>query len=108
MVVDDILTPTAGARFSFEREAAGEQSARYVCTIATPSARYVCVADVDEHGGATLAPPAGAVDVPADLLTTATLLARVFARAAPSRRADGMTMWPPRFVRWRGPGRGHS
>ena len=107
-MADDNLTPSAGARFAFEREDANEGRARYRCTIATPSARYVCLADLDDQGSASLAAEAGGTEAPADLLASAVLLARVFARAAPSRRAEGMTMWPPRFVRWRGPGRGQS
>ena len=108
----DALTPTVGARFALTREVDAGARATYRCVIATPTSRHHYAAELVDDGGVTLTPVAGGPDqaddgeASAELLAAATLVARLLARAAPARRADGVTVWPPRVVRWRGPGRG--
>ncbi|MBK9072256.1 MAG: hypothetical protein IPL79_14845 [Myxococcales bacterium] len=110
------LRPQAGARFVLLRGASDADRADYAAAIISPDAAWhfrvelaagtaqppVITADTDdvETVRAHASPPASS-DV--DMLT---MVARLTARAAPTRATDGLTPWPPRIVRWRGPGRG--
>ena len=46
------------------------------------------------------------IAAPTELVEMVTMLAKLTARAAAKKRADGMPPWPARVLRWRGPGRG--
>lgn len=110
------LRPRDGARFLLERAAApgahaepatadaAAEPVRYAGWVITPTAAWgyaVALASGAE-------PEIAAVDAPAppELEKTLVMIARLTARAAPSRREDGQPPWPPRVLRWRGPGRG--
>ena len=94
----DALTPTAGARYVLERTG----DAAYTGRIYTPDATY-------EYAVAMAADPVLEVrgtSAPADLEDQLRMIARLTARGADKRAADGMPAWPERITRWRGPGRG--
>jgi hypothetical protein len=96
----DPLRPTAGARYVLERE----RDAAYAGRIYTPDATYeyavglAAGAEPDLQVRGTCAPP--------ELEDTLRMIARLTARSAPKRVADGLPEWPARVTRWRGPGRG--
>ena len=96
------LTPTAGARFLLERVAEHGAGATYRATIYTPDAEYATTLELAEDGSVGGDVAAGA---PADLAQMLTRIASLTARGATKRRADGLAAWPPRILRWRGPGR---
>ena len=96
------LTPTAGARFLLERVAEHAAGATYRATIFTPDAAYATTLELADDGSVT---GDSAVDAPAELAQMLTRLAGLTARGAAKRRADGLAAWPPRILRWRGPGR---
>jgi hypothetical protein len=100
--VTDARTPTEGARFLLEREHADGARATYRVAIYTPAATHEGRATLADDGTVELA-IAGA---PAELVATLEMLAKLTARAAAKKRTDGMTPWPARVLRWRGPGRG--
>lgn len=101
--MSDPLTPTAGARFVLERLTCDASSARYRGRVLTPDAAYeyelALVADSEPTVTAITA-------APDELAATLTMLARLTARSAVKRAADGLPPWPERVTRWRGPGRG--
>jgi len=78
------------------------EDGEYRAAIYTPTATYEGRASLHEDGSADVA-IAGAPDELADALR---MLAKLTARGAASRRADGLAVWPARVLRWRGPGRG--
>ena len=94
------LTPTEGARLLLEREREDGARAEYRAAIYTPGATY--------EGRATLADDDAqvAIDAPEELAEALRMLAKLTARAAGKKRADGLPPWPARVLRWRGPGRG--
>ena len=95
------LTPTEGARFLLEREREDGATAVYKAAIYTPDATFEGVATLNDDGSV-------AVDIaaPAEATEMLTMVARLTARAAAKKRADGLPPWPPRVLRWKGPGRG--
>ena len=103
----DPLRPTAGARFVLEldREDGAGAGAHYRAAVITPDARADYDAVLDHGGGVTLtargAPPASAEHE--EMLA---MIAKLVARGAAARAADGLPPWPARITRWRGPGRG--
>jgi hypothetical protein len=99
----DPLTPTAGARFLLERISAAPRAARYLGRILTPDATYEY--DVALAAGEEPALTARAA-APAELEQMLAMIARLTARGADKRLADGLPAWPERITRWRGPGRG--
>lgn len=99
---DDSLTPTEGARFLLERQAEAGATATYRAAIFTPTATFEGRATLAEDGTIALAIE-GAL---ADHVETLEMLAKLTARSAAKKRADGMPPWPARVLRWRGPGRG--
>lgn len=111
-VIED-QRPTAGHRFVFLLGAHASGAARYAAAIVAPDAvwhyqvalRAGEAPDVTSHEGAGTEVAAAVPPEPkaVDMLV---MIARLTARAAPSRAADGLAPWPPRIVRWRGPGRG--
>jgi len=103
-VSDDSLTPTEGARFLLERQDEAGTTATYRAAIFTPTATFEGRATLSEDGTVALAM---AVDgALADHVETLEMLAKLTARSAAKKRADGMPPWPARVLRWRGPGRG--
>ena len=97
------LHPSAGARYLLERLGAGNDgNAVYRAAIFTPTATYEGRATLADDGSVELE-LAGA---PAELREHLDMLAKLTARGAAKKRADGMPPWPARVLRWRGPGRG--
>lgn len=95
------LHPKDGARFLFELGEGSDGEARYEAAIYTPDQRFdyaVTVADDGTHDVSAVGESAGA-DLEKKLLT----MARLLARDAAKRVADGLPPWPRRVLRWRGP-----
>ena len=90
--------PTAGARFLLELEREGGATAVYRATVFVPDADYTSSATLHEDGTVELAP----TGAPGDLDETLAMFAKLLARGAPKRRADGLPAWPQRLLRWRG------
>jgi len=101
--VSESLTPTEGARFLFEREREEEGGARayYRVVIYTPSATYDGTATLADDGTIAVSTKA-----PEELHAMLEMLAKLTARSAAKKREDGLSAWPARILRWRGPGRG--
>ena len=95
------LHPSQGARFLFERRSiAPEQgTATYRAAIITPDQRYELDVVLHLDGTAELT-PVGALP-PENLMSRITAHARQAARAAERRRADQLSPWPHRILRWR-------
>ena len=91
--------PTHGARFRLERTRDDGAHAVYACTISTPELDYACTATLADDGTVAL------VDCPAprELAAALEMFAKLTARSAPSRRAEGRIVWPARVLRWRAP-----
>ena len=98
------LRPQAGARFLFElvRASDDETRAEYRVAIHTPDAVYEGRAALCDDGTATVE----AAEASEDLLAMLRMLAKLTARSAAKKREDGLSPWPHRVLRWRGPGRG--
>lgn len=94
--------PAHGVRYQLERlEAGAPERCRYALTVATPEHSY--------RGEAVLLAD-GAVELvqldpstPTELRAQLEIFARLLARAAPARAADGLPVWPERVQRWRPP-----
>jgi hypothetical protein len=99
----DALAPEAGARYVLELVADEGARARYRAAIVSADARWDYDAILDEDGGVALTAITAAPEGHAAVLA---MIAKLVARATPSRRSDGLAAWPPRVQRWRGPGRG--
>jgi len=100
------LRPGQGARFLLERRevAIDDAHAAYSCSIFTPEQRcdYTLMMGLD--GSVTVTDGGGRGDP--DLEETLLTIARLTARSAAKKRGEGLPPWPPRILRWRGPGRG--
>lgn len=92
------LRPAAGARLLLDRIDDAGATARYAAWVLVADGEEGWEVVLDEGGGSTWA----GGEVPEDLQ----MLARLTARGAGKRVADGLPAWPPRVLRWRGPGRG--
>lgn len=98
-----MITPSSGARFLLERsDGAADRpvaSARYAASIATPEVTYRAAATLHDDGTVELVDegPAAPEELRAQLL----MFARLTARGAPARRAEGLAQWPARVQRWR-------
>lgn len=103
------LRPTDGARFLLELAGVDEGGARarYAAWILTPDATYSFAATLGEDGASELVRDGGEgeADAPTELMTMLAQIAKLTARAAAGKRAEGLAPWPPRVLRWRGPGR---
>jgi hypothetical protein len=97
------LTPTEGARFLLERASEAVDRAEYRATIYTPTETFAGTAKLVDDGSVVIA-----IAAPPELVEMATMFAKLTARAAAKKRADGMPPWPARVLRWRGPGRQSS
>jgi len=98
--------PSAGARYTLERRGTAADapdaapSARYDATIATPDVTYVAELMLHDDGTFELTFVGDAV--PSEGLQKAlAMFAKLTARSAPARRADGVPVWPARVTRWR-------
>lgn len=96
------LHPADGARLLLERGAFDESRGVYRATIFTPTESFGAECILVDDGTFTL----GDTGAPAELHEAMQMLAKLTARAAGSRRDDGLDTWPARVLRWRGPGRG--
>ena len=85
-----------------ERDRVEGARAHYRAAIYTPAHTYAGTAVLDEDGSAAVE----LADAPAELAQALQMIARLTARAAAKKRADGLAPWPARVLRWRGPGRG--
>ena len=100
----DPLAPEAGARFLLELAGDDGASARYAAAVITPDQRFDYDAVLAEDGAAALTARGDAA--PAELEGGLQMIAKLTARSAAKKREDGLPPWPPRVLRWRGPGRG--
>jgi hypothetical protein len=98
------LRPTEGARLLLDRRDADATRATYAAWVLTAELEHGYTAALDDTGAVELT----ATDAPAppDAEDDLRMLARLTARAAAKRAADGLPPWPPRVLRWRGAGRG--
>jgi hypothetical protein len=104
--VDESLNPSEGVRLLLQRQEVDEdqQRAHYEATIFTVTSRYCYQANLGMDGSAQLeAQGESATAEDEDKLSK---LAKSTARAAKRKLADKLAPWPPRVLRWRGPGRG--
>lgn len=104
--MSDALHPTEGIRLLLEREEidGDVQGARYAAKIYTVTDCFSYTAELTMEGAATLvAIGAAATKTDEDNLSK---LAKSTARAAKRKLAESLPPWPPRVLRWRGPGRG--
>ncbi|MBV8758587.1 MAG: hypothetical protein JO257_14975 [Deltaproteobacteria bacterium] len=97
------LTPTEGVRVLLERRREEGTSCRYRVELFTPDATYAGEATLGEDGSVELQ-----LTAPDELADAARMFAKLTARGAAGRRADGLPPWPARVLRWRGPGRGQG
>jgi hypothetical protein len=95
------LTPTEGARFLLERESDEGARAVYKAAIYTPDATYEGTATLSDDGAVAIE-----ITAPPELAEMLTMVSKLTARAAAKKRDDGLPPWPPRVLRWKGPGRG--
>ena len=97
------LVPAAGARLLLDRLADRGAAADYAAWVLTAAGEHAYDAVLADDGTVTLMPRAAPAS--ADDKHDLRMLAKVTARAAPRRVEDGLPAWPPRVLRWRGPGR---
>jgi hypothetical protein len=105
--VTDPLAPAHGARFVLERIGAPADdaaSAPYAASVITANARADYDATLGDDGAVSLS--ARGPRATDELEQTLAMIAKLVARGAPARRAEGLPAWPARITRWRGPGRG--
>lgn len=102
----DWLRPSEGARFllELEREDDGGRQAHYHGWVLIPTAVFPYHAVLIDEGSATVT--ALGEPAEADLAAMLEMIAKLTARSAAKKRADGMPPWPHRVLRWRGAGRG--
>ncbi len=97
--------PSAGARYTLERRGTASDapneatSARYDATIATPELTYEAELTLHEDGTFEMAFLGAAP--PEALQKALGMFVKLTARSAPSRREDGVPVWPARVTRWR-------
>lgn len=93
------LHPTDGARYLLERDSVsdGGSLACYRVAIYTRDAAFTAVATLGVDGRVESS-PTGAPD---ELHGRLVAIARLVARDAAKRKADGMPAWPQRILRWR-------
>jgi hypothetical protein len=98
------LRPAHGARLLLDRERATAERAHYAAWILTADGELGYAAELGADGSVTLAARGQPADAEAE--EDLRMLARLTARGAAKRAADGLAPWPPRVLRWRGAGRG--
>ena len=92
------LHPTDGARFLLERDRVDGEVATYRATIYTPDAAFEYRARLSMSGEVSLDAITPAA---ADLNAALAMFAKLTARSAASKAADGIAPWPVRVLRWR-------
>ena len=101
------LHPKEGARYLFEiREGASDEAAVYSGSVFTPDSRFDYRVALELSGGYAIEPENEDDTAGPDLEKRLGNFARQIARAAQGKLDDGLPAWPPRVLRWRGPGRG--
>ncbi len=102
---DSALHPSEGARLLLERAELSDDASRavYGGTIYTPTEKYAYRVSLCLDGTFTLE---ALEQAPEELEQRLAMLARLTARGAQKRQDDGLTPWPHRLLRWKGPGRG--
>lgn len=100
------LNPTEGVRLLLEVDEVADdgESAQYLASIHTVNESFAYKVELHMDGTAKLtavAESASAVDE-----QNLNKLAKSTARAAKRKLAENLPAWPPRVLRWRGPGRG--
>lgn len=98
------LHPTEGIRLLLTLEDSDGDRATYAAAVYTPDACFEYRATLEATGTAVLE-PLGDPASPDDEKKLENLV-KSTARAAARKAADGLDPWPPRILRWRGPGRG--
>lgn len=95
------LTPREGARYLFELQRDEGARARYRVAVYTPSAVHEGTVTLGDDASVALE-----LAAPDEVVAAAQMFGKLIARAAAKKREDGLPPWPPRVLRWRGPGRG--
>jgi len=95
--VSDDHTPASGARFLLERTSEDGGRAEYRAAIFVPDASYAAQARLADDGTVELLP----TGAPPELEEMLGMFAKLVARGAAKRRADGLPPWPARVLRWR-------
>jgi hypothetical protein len=100
------LNPSEGMRLLLERLAIAEDGsqAEYRALIYTPTECFQYGATLSMEGEARLEARGDSAD--AEMEKGLSNIARSTARAARRKVDEGLPPWPPRVLRWRGPGRG--
>jgi hypothetical protein len=100
------LRPSEGARFLLELEHTGDdgKTARYRAWIFVPTMAWGYRVEVSVAADPVVT--ADGQTAPEELERALTMQARLVTRSAPGRAEEGQPAWPPRILRWRGPGRG--
>ncbi|MGE0866950.1 MAG: hypothetical protein AB7P03_00195 [Kofleriaceae bacterium] len=96
-MLDRDLHPTEGARFLLELEREHSGRAHYRASIYTPESVFTGALTLDDRGGTELV----ATGAPAELDDRLRSIAKLVARDAAKRVADGLPAWPSRILRWR-------
>ncbi|MBK7536698.1 MAG: hypothetical protein IPI49_15290 [Myxococcales bacterium] len=110
-----MTSPSTGARYLLERRggssgassggssggasSGGASAALYDGEISTPEACFRAEATLHDDGAVELVDVGPAA--PAELRAQLLMFARLTARGAPARRAEGLAEWPQRVQRWR-------
>ena len=100
------LRPEAGARLLLELEAGEPGHAQYLAWVLVADGEHGYRARLDANGTVELSASAESTAASADAEDDLRMLARLTARGASKRIADGLSAWPARVMRWRGAGRG--
>jgi hypothetical protein len=98
------LRPSVGTRLLLDRIAIDGGHAHYQAWILSLERETSYHADLDDTGAVTLTPSSASARP--DEEAALHMLAKLTARGARKRADDGLPPWPPRVLRWRGPGRG--
>lgn len=93
------LRPEVGARLLLDLQHVDGTRATYAAWLIASDGEREWAAVLDESGEVVIADEAAP-----ELL----MLAKLTARGAAKRSADGLPAWPPRVLRWKGPGRQSS
>ncbi len=106
IAMKDPLHPTEGIRLLLERKSISEdqQSAVYGGAIYGVESLYLSVVRLAMDGSAEIVEESENTDPAA--LSALLKLSKSTARAAKRKHSEKLPPWPPRVLRWRGPGRG--
>lgn len=104
--VNESLHPTEGIRLLLDREEVTDDrsGATYRASIYTVDACFVYRAELGLDGSCALRPEGQ--EAPDEDRATLEKISKSTARAAKRKLDEMLPPWPPRILRWRGPGRG--